>query len=426
MLNSNSVFKIADGVEGLFIKNTRFNTTLISLNFYMPLRHDTVSVNAMLTYVLSTCSGKFGGFKEMNRHLNMLYGADVAVSAMPVGSNQLIRFVITAINDKYTLGGEQNVSAAADYLLSLLFEPKLQNGVFCEEDLARERRKMLEDIEAELNEKRNFARKRLKEEMFENDPFGLGKLGTKEAVLQITEESLKKALDDMLCSAFVSVHAVGETLPCGLFEKIGEKFSALKRQNITDCKTLPAPKMRSTVKEVTDKMDVVQGKLVMGFTSEMYGDDAKSLPLMVAVDIFGGGPYSRLFSVVREKMSLCYYCSASSVRSRGFVMVDSGLEADNAEKAKKEILNQLQIVKNGEFSDFEFNSSIKSICGSLKSYNDSLTSLDLWYALKAYNEAFFSPEEMCEEIKKITRADVVAAAKGIALNTVYMLLPEAK
>ena len=425
-MNSNSTIKIAEGVEGLFIKNTRFNTTLISLNFYMPLKSETVSGNAMLTYILSTCSGRFGGFKEMNRHLNMLYGADVAVSAMPVGSTQLIRFVITAINDKYTLGGEQNVSAAADYLLSLLFEPRLQNGVFYEADLLRERRKMLEDLEAELNEKRNFARKRLKEEMFENDPFGLNKLGTKEAILNITADGLKKTLADMLNHAFVSVHAVGETLPEGLFEKIGERFSALKRGNITNCKILSAPKMRDTVKEVTDRMDVVQGKLVMGFTSSVYGDDSVSLPLMVAVDIFGGGPYSRLFSVVREKMSLCYYCSASSVRSRGFVMVDSGLEADNAEKAKNEILNQLQIVKNGEFSDFEFNSSIKSICGSLKSYNDSLSSIDLWYALKIYNQNLTTPEEMCEAVRKITREDVIAAAKSISLNTVYMLLPEAK
>lgn len=425
-MNSNSTIKIAEGVEGLFIKNTRFNTTLISLNFYMPLKSETVSGNAMLTYILSTCSGRFGGFKEMNRHLNMLYGADVAVSAMPVGSTQLIRFVITAINDKYTLGGEQNVSAAADYLLSLLFEPRLQNGVFYEADLLRERRKMLEDLEAELNEKRNFARKRLKEEMFENDPFGLNKLGTKEAILNITVDGLKKTLADMLNHAFVSVHAVGETLPEGLFEKIGERFSALKRGNITNCKILSAPKMRDTVKEVTDRMDVVQGKLVMGFTSSVYGDDSVSLPLMVAVDIFGGGPYSRLFSVVREKMSLCYYCSASSVRSRGFVMVDSGLEADNAEKAKNEILNQLQIVKNGEFSDFEFNSSIKSICGSLKSYNDSLSSIDLWYALKIYNQNLTTPEEMCEAVRKITREDVISAAKGISLNTVYMLLPEAK
>jgi len=50
----------------------------------------------------------------------------------------------------------------------------------------------------------------------------------------------------------------------------------------------------------------------------------------------------------------------------------------------------------------------------------------LWYALKIYNENLTSPEEMCEAVRKITREDVIAAAKGISLNTVYMLLPEAK
>ena len=85
-MNSNSAIKIADGVEGLFIKNTRFNTTLISLNFYMSLENETVSKNAMLTYILSTCSGRFGGFKEMNRHYNRgkyLSLIDYAYELMP-------------------------------------------------------------------------------------------------------------------------------------------------------------------------------------------------------------------------------------------------------------------------------------------------------------------------------------------------------
>ena len=60
-LNKFDTVKIAEGVEGIFIENNRFNTTLISLNFYMPLKSETISANTLLTYVLSTCSGKFGG-----------------------------------------------------------------------------------------------------------------------------------------------------------------------------------------------------------------------------------------------------------------------------------------------------------------------------------------------------------------------------
>ena len=162
----------------------------------------------------------------------------------------------------------------------------------------------------------------------------------------------------------------------------------------------------------------------MGFSSEMHGDDDDSLPLMVMTDIFGGGPYSRLFSNVREKMSLCYYCSASSVRQKGLITVESGVEAENAFAAEKEILNQLEIVKKGEFTDFEFESSKKSIIDSLNTYNDSQVSLDMWYALKIYNRSLYTPEDIAAKIGGITREAVINAAGGVKLHTVYKLLPK--
>lgn len=415
---------IANGVEGIYIDNSRFNTTLISFNFYLPLKAEDICANALLTYVLSTCSGKYGGFKEMNRRLNMLYGADVAVSAVPVGDTQLLRFVITVINDRFTPDNEAVVEKACDYIMSLIFEPRVKENSFYEDDVNREKRKMLEDIEAELNEKRTFARKRLKEEMFENDPFGIGKLGTVKEAKKITGTLLYKAWENMLSSAFVRIHVIGETLPEGLFGRVGEKFSRISRDNIFDYKKISNVKERKNVKRVTECMDVLQGKLVMGFSSKIYGNDEQSVSLMVATDIFGGGPYSKLFSVVREKLSLCYYCSASSVRNKGFVMVDSGLESENAEKAQTEILSQLEKVQNGDFSDFEFDSSIKSIVQSLNSYQDSLNALDVWYALKIHNNKLLSPGDVVKLVEKVTHEDVKNAAQGIKLNTVYLLLPE--
>ena len=59
-------------------------------------------------------------------------------------------------------------------------------------------------------------------------------------------------------------------------------------------------------------------------------------------------------------------------------MVDRGVEKENAEKAKEAILGQLEIMKKGEFSDFEFSSAVKSIKDSLRSYKDSQNGLDVW------------------------------------------------
>ena len=421
---SAKLFNLAEGVEGLFVKNDRFNTTLISYNFYLPLKRETVASYALLPFILTSCGKDYPDFSKLNLKLAKLYGARLNASAEKYGDYQLLRMTISVINDRFSLDGESLVKSASQLLLNLIFSPNTNDSGFLTEDLEREKRKAIEHIKGEISEKRIYAKKRLIEEMYENSAYGIPKCGTVEDVEAITETSLYNAWIRMLQTAFVRVQVVGSAVPTGLFEDITEKFSATLRKNITDCKISEPTEKRNTVKRVTDNMDVTQGKLCLGFSAEMCGNDDATLPLMVMTDIFGGGPYSRLFSNVREKMSLCYYCSASAVRQKGLITVESGIETENAEKAEKEVLNQLETVRKGEFSDFEFRSSIKSISDSLNSYNDSQNSIDLWYAIKVNNDSVYSPEDIAEKLKNITREDVVNTANGVKLHTVYKLLPE--
>ena len=421
---SAKIYGLSEGAEGLFIKNERFNTTSVSFNFYLPLSADRAAAYALLPFILTTCGAEYPDFSVLNFKLSRLYGARLEASAEKLGDFQLLRMRISVINDKYTFDSESLLKRAIDMLLSLIFKPKTENGAFCEEDLSREKRKAIEHIKGEISEKRIYAKNRLIEEMYKGSAYGVPKCGTVEDVEKITGESLYKAWEDMLKKAFVRVQVIGASIPQRLFETVAESFENINRCEITDCKTSEPTAAVEEPNEVAERMAVKQGKLVMGFSSDMCGDDDVSLPLMVATDIFGGGPYSRLFANVREKMSLCYYCSASTIRQKGLVTVDSGVEAENAEKAQKEILAQLDAVKKGEFTDFEFEASLKSLRDSLNSYNDSQVLLDTWYALKAGNRTLYSPEEIADKIAEITREDIVNAAKGIKPHTVYKRLPK--
>lgn len=416
--------KLSDGVEGLFIKNSRFNTTLISFNFYLPMKQDTVAANALLPFILTTCCAKYPDFRSLNYKLNKLYGAQLDASAEKQGDFQVLRMSVSVINDRYSLESESLVLQASELLIQLLFEPKAENGAFFKEDLEREKRKAIEHIRGEISEKRTYAKIRMLEEMYRGSAYGLPKCGTEAQVAAITGEDLYEAWLGLLKSAYVRIQVIGAAVPSGMFEKISEKFGALERKGITDCSHTDPTPARAEPHIVTERMPVQQGKLVMGFSSEMYGEDSATLPLLVMCDIFGGGPYSRLFNNVREKMSLCYYCSAGSSKIKGLVTVESGVEAKNAEKAQEEILNQLKIMQRGEFSNFEFESSVKSIIDSLNTYNDSQNSLDLWYALRVGVSELLSPDDVAARIPAVTRHDVTAAAKGVKLNTVYRLLPE--
>lgn len=421
---SDKILRLSNGVEGLFIKNDRFNTTHISFNFYLPLKSETVANFALLPFILTSCSAKYPDFSRLNYKLAKLYGARLDASTEKYGDFQLLRMTISVINDRYALDDESLVTSAAELLLKLVFEPSVENESFFEADVEREKRKAIEHIKGELSEKRIYAKNRLLEEMYRGENYGIAKCGTVEQVENITGASLFKAWQDMLKSAFVRIHVVGTAVPEGLFEAISSRFEPLCRENVTDCKVSAPTTQREEPNFITERMEIAQGKMVLGFSSELFGNDDSTLPLLVMNDIFGGGPYSRLFTNVREKLSLCYYCSASSARTKGLITVESGVEAENAETAASEILNQLEIIRKGEFDDYEFSSSIKSICDSFKTYNDSQNTLDMWYTLKINNDALYTPDELAEKVSAITREDVIAAAKGVKLHTVYKLLPK--
>ena len=72
--------KLAEGVEGLFIKNDRFNTTSVSFNFYLPLNEREYAANALLPYVLSSACEKYDNFRKLNLKLGNLYGATVSTA----------------------------------------------------------------------------------------------------------------------------------------------------------------------------------------------------------------------------------------------------------------------------------------------------------------------------------------------------------
>lgn len=421
---SDKIIQIAPGVEGLFIRNERFSTTSISYNFYLPMKEETAALNALLPFILTSCGKDYPDFSALTLKLYKLYGASLDASVEKYGDCQLLSMRISCINDRFTFDTDSLVKAASDMLLGLIFEPNVENGAFMECDLQREKRKAVEHIMGEIAEKRTYAKNRTISEMFKGEAYGIPKCGSVEQVEAITGETLYKAWQDMLSNAFVRVQVIGESLPSKFFEGVGERFESINRFNITDCRLCKPTTPAKKVNTIFEKMDVKQGKLVMGFSSDLYGDDDVSLPLMVMCNIFGGAPHSRLFTNVREKMSLCYYCAASSIRYKGLLMVDSGVEWQNADKAVEEILNQLEIMQKGEFTDFEFESSIKSISDTLMGYYDNQDGIDTWYALKVNNQELYSPNDILEKIKNITREDVVYAAKGVKLHTIYKLLPK--
>ena len=104
--------------------------------------------------------------------------------------------------------------------------------------------------------------------------------------------------------------------------------------------------------------------------------------------------------------------------------VESGVNDENAEKAKLAIIEQLEELKKGNFEDETLRSSILSICESLNSSADKIATEDGWYGSRMQEELPLSPKEFGEIIKTVSREDVINAAKGVRHIATYLLKGE--
>ena len=419
----NKLFEFGNGAVGRFIYSDCFNTNFITFHFYLPQNENTMAEDALIPYLLTSCSADYKSFTELNKKLLKLYGAELGCSVSKVGDFLHAKISLSVVNSAFAFDGEDMLFEATKLLISLIFNPYVENKRFNSFVLDCEKRKTIERIESEINNKRAYAKTRLTEIMFKDSPYGKFVYGTTDEVKAITEERMYSAWERFIGESYIKVNVVGKELPQNLFDELGAQLSKFDRTKAcVDGISLPLKKAND-VTEIVENMDVNQGKLVMGFSSELYGDFKKSLPLLIFSDIFGGGPYSRLFANVREKLSLCYYCSALQRRSKGFLIVDSGVDADKCEDAKIAILKELAEIQSGVVEDSRLEASKKHVADSLLSYYDSAAALDSWYSTDIFSNTDDKPEDIIKLIEQIKKEDIISVAKGIKLHTIFKLMP---
>ncbi|MDO4742995.1 MAG: pitrilysin family protein [bacterium] len=411
---------IVDGVVESFIKSDKFKTTVISVSFYLKATAQTVAVNALVGAMMSSSTIKYSDTVSLKRYLDNLYGAVLTNNVKKNGDYQEINLTLSVLDDCKE-GSGSLFSAAVNLLNDMIFERYFSDVDYPVEILEREKRLQSEQTLGMINDKRLFSRQRCEEEVCKEEPFGLPVLGTVEQIENIDAKALKSALKRIIETAYVSIKIIGKTLPEGAFTVFEDNFKKVQREFAGTKRDIV--RQAGPVRTVADKLDVTQGKLVLGFRSDSAGADAQTVPVAVMADIFGGGPHSKLFLNVREKQSLCYYCSARPVRRKGLMFVESGVEGENILKAKQEILNQFNQVKAGCFTQEDLDTSIRSLCAGISMLEDDSSSLDLWYSARFDEQDPLTPKQYIEILNRVTKQQVVDAAQKFELDTVYILEP---
>ncbi len=395
----------------------------ISVNMAVPLSRETASQYAVLSAMLSRLCHKYPDLTSMNRRLSELYGAALTADVLKHGDSQIVRLGITALDDRFALENEEISTQCAELLCEILTNPLLSNYCFREEDVEREKRILLEILDADESEKRIYAQKKCIEYMCGDDVYGIDKLGTREQINALTAQSVFEAWKTLLARSVVQINIVGNCDGEKISGLFSQAFNEFGRQSAFELKT----KMHicnQPTREFSEKQRVNQSKLVLGYSMGVQNENEDMSAYRVMCDLFGGSPHSKLFTNVREKLSLCYYCSAALRKEKGIIMVQSGILAENKDTALAEIANQLQKIRDGEFTEDEFNASIKGLVDSFNSVYDSPETLDSWCMSQIKRKDIVTPDHTISKIKAVTAQQVQQAAQTVKLDTVYFLQGE--
>ena len=410
---------ILPGITLRCFPDDRFKQGCLSVQLVRRMDRREAAMNALLPAVLLRGSEHYPDLRAITWRLDELYGASVGTMVRRVGDYQTTGLYCGFIDDRFAMAGEQVLSPMMAFLEELLLHPSLENGVFRQDYVESEKKNLVATIESERNDKRVYANAQLIRTMYKADPFGIPRLGEKEQVEEITAETLYAHYRRILRESGVNLFYVG-TAPAeqvaeglkALFGKIDRSYVNLEAQT---------PFLDAGGSDVTEEMDVAQGKLCMGFSTPVTIRDGDFVPTQVLNTIFGAGMTSKLFMNVREKMSLCYDIGSGFHGSKGILNVSAGIDCAQVETVRGEILRQLDACKQGDITTEELQAAKEYLLSSLRGTHDSPGAIESYYSSAALSGLPLDPRQYMQAVKEMALSDVVRAANNLKLHTVYFL-----
>lgn len=405
------------------LPDSRFKTNYFSLSFLTDMTSENAAPSHLLPMILGRGSEKYPDLGAINRALEMIWDGTLDSGTGRMGETRTIGFSACYPDDRFLPGNENIEDKTLAIFFDILLNPLTENGAFCQEYVESEKEKLCQRIATAINSKGKYAIRRLTAELCKDEPYGLPSAGTPEQVMEITPDALFAYYQKMLSEFPIEMFYIGNTEPAIIIKRIEKYLAALYQP-----KTTPPPSLvirrAKAVRHIEETQSGKQGRLCMGLRTGTVISD-KDFPAFVLMnEIFSGSPVSRLFTEVREKQSLCYYCSAVPDSLKGILTISAGIRDDNREKAEREIIRQIDAMKNGDFSDTEIEAARHSIESALRGMKDSRSTMESFTLRRLLAGVDTHVENYITSLRALTKEDIVAVANKFSLDTVFYLKPD--
>lgn len=418
--------EIKQGIKLHCINTNKFKTNLMAVFITLPLNRENITFDTMVPAILKRGTENYKTQEDISKKLEDMYGASFDCGIEKIGDNHVIKFYLEALNDNFIpKDNKENIAKESiNLLLDIILNPVTENGKFKQEYVETEKNNIKLLIESKIDNKDQYALNRCIEEMYKGKPYGLYKYGYAEDLSKINSENLYEYYKNLIATSKIDIFVSGEleTENIESIVKNNDNIKKLKDRKPSYIINNEETERKEEQKEnvVEDKLDIAQGKLVIGLDVNLADYNSKFKVALYNV-ILGESATSKLFQNVREKASLAYTARSNYVRQKNNIYIRCGIEIENYEKAVKIIKEQLEDMKEGKFTEEDLKNAKKYMVSGIQSVEDEQDSEITYYIGQELSGRLTTFEEYIEEINKVNLEDVKNVGNNVEINTIYFL-----
>lgn len=412
---------ITDSVKLSVLNTNKFKASVISFTIILPLTKKNYINNLLLAHILRRGTKSYPSTASLNKKLDELYGSYVETKSHRIGENISLTLTAEILDNKFITDKTDVLGETIDIISELILSPIFLDDSFNTSFFEQEKKLICEAIDAEINNTRLYATKRCLEIINESLDVPTSR-ECKELISSTTLDSLAEYHNYLINNGAINVFYIGSQDASSIRNKLSSVFTSYPCKKAIPL-IFPRPISRAEAIEISEKMPVSQGKLVLGLSTgaTVSKTDGATYTGVMLNEILGGSASSKLFLNVREKLSLCYHCSSSYSGYSGILVISSGFEVKNYEIAKKEIFNQIEDIKQGNISDTEFEAARLSLTNNYRQIYDSPFELKSFFNNRALLGISENVEDAISKILSVTKEDIIALASNIKLIASYFI-----
>lgn len=406
------------GAYNLHIINTKkFKTITVEVDFRRNTLKEEITKRNLLKSILLHSTKEYPDERDLIKQTENLYDLKLISANTRIGNYSNLGFKIRFLNEKYTKPGMNKESIS--FLMDILFKPNVKDNAFLEENLTNCKNKLEKNIKSIQDNKLKYALFKLLETT-ENMPYSYNPYGYIEDLAAIDGKNLYEYYKSILDEDLIDIFVVGDVDKLEIKEILKEYFKA--RTFKKDIKDVVVKELSIQKKPIEKEQatDANQTQLTILCSLNGITDFERKYVLMVYSELLGGSSNSLLFDAVREKNSYAYYVNSNVKSYDNTMMIYSGIENENVEDVLKLIKKVLQNVSKGKFEQKDLENAKQTIIASINASKDSQSGIINTYFAKVLvgAEDF---EKRIENVKKITKNDIMNVAKKVHIHTTYIL-----